>query len=127
MNVIVFRTLIVFVVLVHVAFVSIGSAMQYGVEPPVFILPSYLWYAVYILLLVSLIGMFFMFKITRLSFLVAVILGLGIVATQGGVVQSAFENVLVQLGSGLYGGIIAMAYFGNLEWRERLTKRSTPI
>ncbi len=127
MNVIVFRTLIVFVVILHIAFVSIGNAMQYDIEPPIFILPSYLWYAVYIPLLISLIGMFFMFKTARLFFLVAVILGLGIVATQGGVVLGAFENVLVQLGSGLYGGIIAMAYFGNLKWRERSTKRSTPI
>jgi len=37
---------------------------------------------------------------------------------QGGIILSALENVLLQIGSGLYGGIIAMAYFGNIQWRK---------
>ncbi len=118
MNTIIFRFLIVIVIVVHITFVSIGNPSQFIGEPPIYILPWYLWSSIYLILLVSLIGLFLKFKFSRHIFFGTVVICMGIVAMQGGIVLSALENVLLQVGSGLYGGIIAMAYFGNIKWRK---------
>ena len=122
MNMIIFRTLIILSICVHVVFALQASPDVCCLDEPIYLLPLSLWLTVYSVLFISLCGLLLLVKLFRLVFIVTIGISLCIVALQGGVAFSAFQNVLVQIASGLYGAIIIMAYLNNIQWRNMPNK-----
>jgi len=118
MNITLFRSLIVLVFLTHVIFVIIESPSAYYADDAIYLLPLNIWLIIYLILAASLVGLFLLYKSFRFVFLMSVIVCIGIVSTQGSILFSALQNVLMQVGCGLYGGIITMSYFSDIKWRE---------
>ena len=113
-NIIFFRFIIILMLILHILFMTTDQLNIIQEIKPIYLLPYSIWLSLYIILFISAIAMIFLINIFKHIFLLFTFLALLIVATQGSVILTPYQNLLLQFTSSLYGVIIYMSYFTNI-------------
>ena len=114
----IFRFCIVLTLALHISFITLNSPpVICCLDLPIFQLSLNAFYIFYGIQFLTLIGLFFLIKPTRLIFPFIIFLSLIIVFTQGGTAYTPLQLLLIQIGCGLYGAIITMSFLTNINWR----------
>ena len=126
MNLLLLRILIILTIVTHVTFIVLPNNIPFYPTDASFILPDILWYSVFGILLLSLVGLFFLVRISRVLLSIQISICLVVIYLQGSVVLSPTHNIILQLGCGMYGAIVTLSFLGNLPWKDNIiTSHST--
>ena len=113
------RILILLVFLIHALYLLFDAESVTYYDGYYAVWAEYAWYAVQVLLLCSLVGLFFLVKVSRYFLIVALSLSLTFVYAQGSTLYAPAYHVMVQVGSGIYGAILSMVFCSNIVWRQK--------
>ena len=111
----IFRLLIVFLLATHVWFVFFSQGVHIGYET----VPGWfygLFYTVIALLAASLLGLFFLKPQFRFLYAFGIVLALFCVYSQGYSGYEPAPHLVLQIGCGLHGAVLALSFLGQLRW-----------
>ncbi len=116
MNKITYRILIISVVALNLFFVFGSPSSIYVANDGIYYFSNVVRSIAYGTMFISMVGLFFFINFFRYVFLGALIFCLLIVFLDGSVKLTNIQNIILQVGSAVYGSIIAIAFLGDFNW-----------